>query len=241
MEPVLLAFDTSTEQLALALQAGTRTWLADEPGGALASSTLLPRISAMLADAGVAAGDVAAVAFGRGPGAFTGLRTSAAVAQGLALGWGVPVLPVDSLLIVAEDAREQWAAPSGDGDAEPFVAAVLMDARMGQVYAGVYRCWQGRWETLAAPGLFDPAALAPGWSALRLSCAAGSALDAFGERLGLPAGLPQRPQSRARAAALLRLARAGWAAGQTVDAALGMPLYVRDKVALTTLEREARA
>jgi tRNA threonylcarbamoyladenosine biosynthesis protein TsaB len=241
MKPALLAFDTSTESLAIALQAASGDLLANEPGGAAASATLLPRITAMLEASGTAGDDVGLVAFGSGPGAFTGLRTSAALAQGLALGWGVPVLPVDSLLIVAEDARAQRAAASlaRDADAsDPFDIAVVMDARMDQVYAAAYRWAQGRWSVLEAPGLFDLATLAQGWPGRGLSCIAGSALAAFGERLVLPAA-PRVPAEQQRAGALLRLAQAGRREGGAVDAALGLPLYVRDRVALTTREREA--
>ncbi len=241
MKPALLAFDTSTESMAIALQAASGVRLANEPGGAAASATLLPRITAMLEASGTVGGDVGLVAFGSGPGAFTGLRTSAALAQGLALGWGVPVLPVDSLLIVAEDARAQRAAAliGRDADAgDPFDIAVLMDARMEQVYAAAYRWAQGRWSVLEAPGLFDLSTLAQGWPGRGLSCIAGSALSAFGDRLVLPAA-PRVPDEQQRAGALLRLAQAGWRDGQAVDVALGLPLYVRDRVALTTQEREA--
>lgn len=241
MKPALLAFDTSTESMAIALQAASGVLLANEPGGAAASAALLPRVTAMLEASGTVGGDVGLVAFGSGPGAFTGLRTSAALAQGLALGWGVPVLPVDSLLIVAEDARAQHAAASfaEDADAgEAFDIAVLMDARMEQVYAAAYRWAQGRWSVLEAPGLFDLATLAQGWPGRGLSCVAGSALAAFGDRLVLPAA-PRVPLEQQRAGALLRLAQAGWRDGRAVDVALGLPLYVRDRVALTTQEREA--
>jgi tRNA threonylcarbamoyladenosine biosynthesis protein TsaB len=241
MKPALLAFDTSTENLAIALQAASGVLLANEPGGAAASATLLPRITAMLEASGTTGSDVGLVAFGSGPGAFTGLRTSAAVAQGLALGWGVPVLAVGSLLIVAEDARGQCVAASVDGEADdgdPFDVAVVMDARMDQVYAAVYRWSLGRWSVLDTPGLFDLATLARGWPGRGLSCIAGSALSAFGERLVLPAA-PRVPSEQQRARALLRLAQAGRRDGAGVDAALGLPLYVRDRVALTTLEREA--
>jgi tRNA threonylcarbamoyladenosine biosynthesis protein TsaB len=240
MTPTLLVFDTSTERLALGLHTAAGTWLVDEPGGTLASATLLPRIQAMLAEAGVAGPEVDAIAFGSGPGAFTGLRTSAAVAQGLALGWGKPVMAIDSLLIVADDARDQRCpAPVAADDREtPFDVAVLMDARMGQAYAGLYRWWRERWSVLLQPGLFDLPALADGWPGQVPSCIAGSALAAFGARLVLPQA-PRVIAEGQRAAALLRLAQAGWLAGHAVDAALGLPLYVRDKVAQTTLEREA--
>jgi tRNA threonylcarbamoyladenosine biosynthesis protein TsaB len=232
-EATLLAFDTSTEHLAVALRAPSGDYLADEPGGALASAGLLPCIQALLAAAGLAQAKLQAIAFGRGPGAFTGLRTSCAVAQGLAFGLGVPVLPIDSLLIVAEDARAQ-AAP---GDV-PFEVDVLMDARMEQIYAARH-AWDGeRWSTLVPAALTTPTALAEAWLRRPPVHVAGSALAAFGERLLLPAGARQMPVEAGRAAALLRLARLAWRAGEAVDAALALPLYVRDKVAQTSAERQ---
>ena len=99
--PCLLALDSATERVAVALVIGDRHWAADEPGGARASERLLPMAFELLAQAGVEGRSVQAVAFGRGPGAFTGLRTACAVAQGLAFGWSCPVLPLDSLALVA--------------------------------------------------------------------------------------------------------------------------------------------
>ena len=242
MTATLLAFDTSTERLTVALQTPAGVYLADEPGGALASATLLPRITAMLNAAGASAADLDAIAFGRGPGAFTGLRTSGAVAQGLAFGLGKPVLAIDSLLIVAEDAHAQWVSRLTTGinvdTPAAFDVAVAMDARMDQAYAAVYRWTLGRWQVLAAPALFSLPALAADWQGRTPTCIAGSALQAFGGRLVLPPALhlPAEPQ---RAAALLRLAQQAWLAGEAVDPAMALPLYVRDTVALTTAEREA--
>src|SRR5690349_14531885 len=101
----LLAFDTSTEAMAIALvlpDGGIRA--VDAAGGTLASAQLVPEIMGLLADAGCTLQQLDAIAFGRGPGAFTGLRTACSVAQGLALGAGKPVLAIDSLMLVAEQA-----------------------------------------------------------------------------------------------------------------------------------------
>ena len=232
--PCVLAFDTSTERLALGLHGpgGSLTRLAD--GGAAASATLLPHIHALLAQARLGLADVDAIAFGCGPGAFTGLRTACAVAQGLGLGLARPLLPIDSLLIVAEDARAQAAA-----EAPEFDVGVAMDARMDEVYAGRYRWQAGRWRVLQAPALYSLPALAEAWSGKTRQALAGSALAAFGLRLALPAGCPRVATEDDRASALLRLARLAALAGEGVDAAAALPLYLRDKVALTTSEREA--
>lgn len=231
MPACLLAIDSSTERLCLALQAGEHACTHEQSGGALASAQLLPQLVAMLADAGVAWQALDAVAFARGPGAFTGLRTACAVAQGLALGAGKPVLPIDSLMLVADDAR---------GALEPAPADiwVAMDARMGEVYAARYQWQRDAWQVLDAPALYELDALHARWQATPPAVVAGSALDAFGERLHTGAAL-RVPQEHDRPAALLRLAQAAWRSGAAVDAAEALPLYLRDKVASTTAEREA--
>ena len=169
----LLAFDTSTESMALAVQGPAGVCWAVEPGGALASAALLPGLQRLLAQAGLTLRQVEAIAFGQGPGAFTGLRTSCAVAQGLGFGLGCRLLPVDSLLIVAEDARMQ-AAPQ----AAAFEVVVAMDARMDEAYAGQYLWAQARWQTLSAVGWIGrppvPSCgwrVRPGWPSTGALCA----------------------------------------------------------------------
>jgi tRNA threonylcarbamoyladenosine biosynthesis protein TsaB len=220
----LLAFDTSTEHLSVAVRHGEQLLAHHGEGGAQASSTLLPLIQQLLRDAGLALADLDAIVFGRGPGSFTGLRTACSVAQGLAFGADVPLLPVDTLLAVAEEARHVAGAQQ--------VVAVL-DARMDQVYAARY--------DFAAHGPLggdnEPLLLAPealevpaGWAL------AGNAFAAYGPRL---AAAGARHEVLPTAAAMLRLAPALLAAGRTVPAAQAWPLYVRDKVAQTTEERAA--
>lgn len=227
----LLAFDTSTERLAVGLVAGGVARTRNEAGGALASTALLPAVQALMAEAGLRFADLDAIAFGGGPGAFTGLRTACSVAQGLGLGAGRPLLALDSLLVVAEDACPD--APDGTE------VGVAMDARMDEVYAGRYRRQGGRWQVRAAPALYTLPALAAAWADMPPPLVAGSALAAFGARLALPAAAGRKAQEGDRAAALLRLAAQAFAAGEAVDAAAALPLYLRDKVALTTEERAA--
>jgi len=230
----LLALDTATEQMAVALMDGEASWTHLAAGGAHASTHLLPEIQAMLARQGLRPADLQAVAFGRGPGAFTGLRTAVSVAQGLAFGIGCPVLAIDSLLIVAEDARAQAAPPQGT----PFTVWVAMDARMDEVYAAAYGHDGQRWTTWSEPALYDLPTLHLRWQAAPPAVVAGSALAAFGERLAL--GEAQCwPAEADRAGALLRLARSAWQDGRGEPAEQALPLYLRDKVAQTTAEREA--
>jgi len=225
----LLAFDTATEHMSIAVARGDEVFVHEAAGGALASATLIPAILALLAQAGVALRDLDAIAFGRGPGAFTGLRTACSVAQGLAFGAGKPVLPIDTLLAVAEDSR------SG---AEPLRVWAAMDARMNEIYAAQYEFAQGRWQVLDAPLLISPEALNERWQAAPPQAVAGNAVTAFAALLH-PGAAVIHPQARPSARALLPLARALWRAGGAVDAELALPLYLRDKVAQTTLEREA--
>jgi tRNA threonylcarbamoyladenosine biosynthesis protein TsaB len=226
--PSLLALDSSTDTMALALVAQGQTRVFEAQGGAQASSRMLPEVKALLAGAGVEMADLDAIAFGQGPGAFTGLRTACAVAQGLAFGLDRPVLAIDSLMLVAEDARAQ-----GAGD-DLWVA---MDARIGEIYAARYRWAGGVWQVVEVPALYKPEVLAAHWG--RPAAVAGTALTEYADALGV---LPQTwPQARSRAAALGALALAAWQRGETRDAAEALPVYVRDKVALTTVEREQKA
>jgi tRNA threonylcarbamoyladenosine biosynthesis protein TsaB len=241
-----LAFDTSTDVLSLAVARGDQVWTQTLPGGAQASSGLIPAVLAMLAEADMPLASLDAVVFGRGPGSFTGLRTACAVAQGLAFGADVPVLPVDTLLAVAEEAR--WAQVQAGllAPDAPLAVLALLDARMDEVYSAAYQ-WQpgqgqGRWQAasplqVSAPeNIPNPEALAlPQGGTVLL---AGNAFAAYGERL-LPGQLAvSRCTALPTAAALLRLAPALWAQDLAVPADLAMPLYIRDKVANTTAERE---
>ena len=271
MPACLLAFDTSTDQTAAALLAPGGPWLLNEAGGALASTRLIPALMGLLARAGITLADVQAIGFGQGPGAFTGLRTACAVAQGLALARDTPVLALDSLLVVADDAMNDGlndGLSNGlsmglntaltDSPASPLPSAangaqalgavpaplatapwwVAMDARMDEVYAACYQHGAAGWRVVVEPRLWTLAALSAAWSANPPVRVAGSAVTAFADRL--PWGDAQtRPQCSNRAAALGRLAQAAWAQGRAIAADQALPVYLRDKVALTTAERAA--
>jgi tRNA threonylcarbamoyladenosine biosynthesis protein TsaB len=225
----LLAFDTSTERMAVALLQGERIVGHEAAGGARASAALIPAIRALLEDTGLDARALDAIAFGRGPGAFTGLRTACAVAQGYAFGLGKPVLALDTLMAVAEDARQRHGA---------IDVWVAMDARMDEVYAAHYRHAAARWQVQVEPALYAVEALNRRWQGDAPRAVAGSALAAFGPRLECATAL-RLPEALPRADALASLALAAWQDGAGVDAAEALPLYLRDKVAFTTAEREA--
>ena len=227
----LLAFDTSTELISIAvtrLVAGVaQLWQHSGAGGALASSSLIPAIEQLMAQAGLRFDELDAIAFGQGPGSFTGLRTACAVAQGLGFGAGRPLLPVDTLLAVAEEARHQFAP-----EVNECRVLALLDARMDEMYAAHYGYRDGAWTQREDYRLVAPEALALAGS----TALAGNVFGAYGARFGLPADVPRWP-ALPTATAMLRLAPALLAAGHAVDPAHALPRYIRDKVAKTTLER----
>jgi tRNA threonylcarbamoyladenosine biosynthesis protein TsaB len=246
----LLAFDTSTDTVSIAVQRGAgddaRLWQYGGPGGAQASATLVPAILRLMHEAGLAFKDLDAIAFGCGPGSFTGLRTACSVAQGLAYGGGIPVLPVGSLMAVAEEARLALQDAGGQPGAHLRVAA-LLDARMDELYAANYSFDKGLWQLHETQGLIRPedvgaqAAFAEGAGSLPtpgvLSLCAGNVFEVYAGRIdshGL-ACVPALPTARAMLSLAPQLLRAGLA----VPAAEALPLYIRDKVAKTTQERLA--
>ena len=230
-----LAFDTSTDVMSVAVTNGVQVWQHSGPGGAKSSTTLIPAILALLADAGLELGELEAIVFGRGPGSFTGLRTSCAVAQGLAFGAnrgaGIPVLPIDTLMAVAEEARFHL---QHQGE-QPLRITALLDARMDEMYVNSYEFSGSNCHQTGECELIRP-------ENLRLDNActllAGNVFGVYADRFSEEVMRFARAQALPTASALLRLAPALAGSGHCVDAALALPLYVRDKVALTTEERD---
>jgi tRNA threonylcarbamoyladenosine biosynthesis protein TsaB len=261
----LLAIETSTHRVsvgALAPHTPEQLWTEEGEGGAQASANLLPMVSHLLARAQLKLSDLDAIVYGRGPGAFTGLRTATAVVQGLAYGTrtahhpnGLPVLGVDTLLATAEAARHILFS-SGElaGDATCVLTA-LLDARMDELYAAVYQFDDPALPAgtlLAGPSLLKPEALAAWLPApAQNGWLVGNAMDLYGPRLphafqskhassDTAAATPSRTLTCwPDAAALLRLAPHLITSGLTNAPASAQPLYVRDQVAKTTAERAA--
>jgi len=208
-----------------------RVWVRHEATGAVSSTRLLPAVRELFDEAGLALTDCDAIAFGAGPGSFTGLRTATGVAQGLAFGLGCPVVPVGTLLACAESARRR------DPSATRVLAA--LDARMDEVYWADY-AWDdgaGDWLTVRAASLDAPQHVMAPDVPFTL---AGNAAAAFGARLEIAAQARRidgqaLPHALPVAFAALRAFRAG----RAVPADQAAPEYVRDKVALTTAERLA--
>lgn len=217
-------------------------WQHTSTGGARASTDLIPALLDLLSQADLRLTDLQAICFGSGPGSFTGLRTACSVAQGMAFGAGVPVLPVDSLLAVAEDARHTGLAHCTQG-----VVTAVLDARMDEMYAATYAFEAGQWTELQSSALVKPEDLrhfsvdgvgqkTQPW------VMAGNVFAVYGERVAQcdPAGAgAQRLPALPAASAMLRLAPQLLADGKAVAAEHALPSYIRDKVAKTTAERAA--
>ena len=236
----LLAFDTSTDAMSIAVSRddGARAglWQQQGVGGAQASAGLIAGVLELMRHSGLQLRELDAICFGCGPGSFTGLRTACAVAQGLAFGAAVPVLPVNSLLAVAEEARHTELA-----DLQSVQLSALLDARMDEIYTAHFAYAQGQWTELQAAHLLRPEAVTLPDSAL-LRAVAGNVFAVYGARLsGLPVPAQAAPRIHAlpQATALLRLAPQLLARGLAVPAAQALPTYIRDKVAQTTAERAA--
>ncbi len=197
----ILAFDTSTEVMSIAVQNGEQMFEYSGTGGAQASSRLIPEIQALMAKARLTLQDLDGIAFGAGPGAFTGLRASCAVAQGFGFGANVPLLPINTLHAVAVQIHHKTG--------ESKITAAL-DARMGEIY------WQ----------VFD-------FSANSLGTPVGEPMLSKADSQSFTLGTLPAAQT------LLGLAADMLAKGQAIGPADALPLYVRNKVAETTAEREA--
>ncbi len=225
----ILAFDTSSETMHVGLRIDGRDWLHESAGGAKASAELLPAIFSLLERAGAQLRDLDAIGFGCGPGAFTGLRTACAAAQGLALGAGKPVLAVDTLMAIAEDARQ---------GIDRMQVWCTVDARMDQIYAAHYLIEGGRRTVLDAPMLVSADELNRAWQEAPPRHVAGNALVVFAGCIETGSA-HCHARAAPRAAALLTLAEQHWGQGDALDAGAAAPAYVRDKVAQTIAERAA--
>lgn len=234
----LLAIETSTEFCSLAACRGDTVSAMHFPAAQRHGETVLEAVRELLAQAGLALADLDGIAFGQGPGSFTGIRIACGVTQGLALALGIPVKGVSTLLATAEESGADQVI-------------VCLDARMGEVYHAAYIRTAVRdansdssrstvWTTVAAPGLYSPDAVpdvdGAGWTAC------GTGFSAHGEALGRRYAeggkiIATLPDAVPTARAILALARPQFQAGAGDDAALALPVYLRDKVALTKVER----
>ena len=230
----LLAIETATECCSAALLIDGRVIERSEIAPRRHAELILPMVDALLAEAGIGKRRIDGIAVGRGPGAFTGVRLAISVAQGLALGLDRPVVPVSSLAALA------FEAPESDGPDAAILAVI--DARMGEVYAAAFTRSEdglvsplneetvGPASLVAVPSGRRWIAVGSGWAAYA---------DALSSRLGVRPDFvdgARQPQARA----IVQLAAPQFASGLGLAPERALPVYLRDKVALTLDEQRAR-
>jgi tRNA threonylcarbamoyladenosine biosynthesis protein TsaB len=251
---IILAIESSTDIASVALivagspETGDDRILHRQVAGVQShSQTVLPMVQALLAEAGIALASCSAIAFGAGPGSFTGVRTACGIAQGLAYGSNLPVVGVDTLEAAAQACRDATGAAD---------VLVLLDARMGEVYWAQYRWLDaddgadsdpdahadpdaagGAWRVVSAPRLDAPALVAASGGVQ----ACGSGLTAHPAVFeSAPFAATARADIMPHAVAVATLAARLFAAGKAVAARDAQPVYLRNDVALTTAERAVR-
>ena len=226
----LLAIETATECCSVALLFGERLFARSEIAPRRHAELLLPMCDEVLAEAGLERRDLDVIAVGRGPGAFTGVRLAISAAQGIALALDIPVVPVSSLAALAMQAPDNGAQ----------VLSVI-DARMGEIYAALYRHANGGVEQVgdeivtSADALRLPAGaqlniIGTGWSSYRESI----------EKLLSSPPRWSEGERYPQATDVARLAAPIAAAGGGIAADDVLPVYLRDKVALTLAEQQRR-
>ncbi len=228
----LLAIDTSTEVLSLAVQKGGECFTSDTVAGQTHSQQVLPLIRNLLSEAGLTLQDLHGIAYGEGPGSFTGLRIACGVAQGLAFGAGLPVVGISTLLALAENSGE-----------DKVIAC--LDARMGEVYHAAFEKQVDVWLEISPAGLFKPlevpriagknwVGVGTGWVTFNAELSEVYKNNISQIKLG------ELIYDHPVAMAILQLAKPQFEAGLGQPAVSAQPVYIRNKVALKTSERAVK-
>ena len=232
MPPTLLAIDTATDICSVALARGERVTEHKEAVGQKHSERILPMVRELLRESALQLGDCDAIAFGSGPGAFTGLRIACGIVQGLAFGAGRPVVAVGNLAGLA------LAASETSPGARTILVAI--DARMQEAYWALYTIDADSLTEVSAPALASAAELIEICRRHAPDLVAGNAMRSFPEAATRLACVVA-PDACASAGSIARLAVKKFAGGGAVAAELAAPVYVRNRVALTIDERRAVA
>lgn len=264
----LLALDTSTETCSVALRVGDTVTVRRHAGAREQTAHVLPIVQALLAEAGIALRDLDAIACAHGPGAFTGVRVAVSVTQGLAYGAQVPAIGISTLAALAQQAAK-GRGEKGCGEekekgvgvicpsenhsdpffGDPFFVLPVLDARMGELYAGAYRVGSdGLVDALAPDRLVRPEDFAAGVPPFPPDAPPGARWAAIGSGWSLLAGLTDalpmaaEPAMVAEPDALdvLALAARALARGDTVPADRLLPVYLRDTVAWKKLAEQGK-
>ena len=225
--PTILALETSTEIASAALLCGDRLIARESSGVRTHSQTILPMVQSLLEQAGITLAQCDAIAFGAGPGSFTGVRTACGITQGLAFGADLPVIPIVTLQAMAQACRQTTGASD---------VLAMLDARMGEIYWAQYRFSNG-WNTVHEPAL----STASGIVLSTEVTVCGNGFSVYSETMGTDRAMRlAQPEIMPHATHVASLARLEFIANRTVAARDAQPIYLRNKVAMTTSERLAR-
>ncbi len=218
----LLAIETSTEMASIALLSKSGLICRELTGVQTHSQGVLPAIQDILKEAGVTLKQCTAIAYGCGPGAFTGVRTACGIVQGLAFGADLPILPIVSLLAMAQAAYESQLADD---------VVCVLDARMGEVYWAHYHYQDNVWTQVSEPALSTGEQVFAYANLNKLTLVLGNGIalkDGATEKI-----INQMPHAEQ----IARLALIDFSMEKQLTAADAQPLYLRNKIALTTAER----
>jgi tRNA threonylcarbamoyladenosine biosynthesis protein TsaB len=219
----ILALDTCTEACSAALMLGDKVFADSADAPREHSQRLLPMVDSLLHQAGICVADLDAIAYGRGPGSFTGIRICTSMTQGLALGHDLPVVGISTLAAMAQMAISEHGARQ---------VLCAIDARMGEIYWGQYVTVDGIATLVGEEHVGAPDELQLSLMEDDLIVACGTGFDAYPQLLGLGQGLSllnmvKYPDARA----MLILAKAAIAAGLATSIDELQPVYLRDTVA----------
>lgn len=237
--PLLLALDTAGERSSAALRLPDgRVFETVERVGNRHAERLLDQVAALLREAGCSRREIGLVAFGAGPGSFTGLRVACGTAQGVAWALQIDTVPVSNLEALACRAQKALALPKGTR------IAVLNDARMNECYAAIYEvpaehAAGERLVCVKAAALLKPEEAEAYLAENGVERLCGSGRAVYADAFKVPEGIEVDDASRACGADFCRLAASDVALGRTMAPEAAAPLYVRDRVALTMAERAA--
>lgn len=221
MNKTILAIDTATEACSVALLHNGQRYSLDELSPRTHTQRILPMIDELLVKTGISLKQVEALAFGRGPGSFTGVRVGVGVAQGLAMGANLPVIPVSNLLAMAESAYERIGATS---------VIALIDARMNEVYFAQYERIEQRWQEIVAEQVCLPQHAINQMQLKENTAVVGTGWAAYSQFSDAELPIRVSDITLPSAKSMLSLADLALAQGRVLSALQIEPVYLRNEV-----------
>ncbi|WGE53623.1 tRNA (adenosine(37)-N6)-threonylcarbamoyltransferase complex dimerization subunit type 1 TsaB [Actinobacillus equuli] len=221
MNKTILAIDTATEACSVALLHNGQISAFDELSPRTHTQRILPMIDELLAKAGISLKQVDALAFGRGPGSFTGVRVGVGIAQGLAMGANLPVIPISNLLAMAQAAYEKMGATS---------VVALIDARMNEVYFAQYERVGQCWQAIVAEQVCPPERAINQIQPKDNTVVVGTGWAAYSQFSDAQLSLLVSDITLPSAKSMLTLAEVELAQGNTQSALQIEPVYLRNEV-----------